>query len=98
MDLAQRDEDPFQCVGGCVSKSKQVDIFRRPDRLAVRRQHLLLFRLAQPAALSLLALVQPRLLMLRQLLQDIGTGGATGQVDANRLAGSDRAASSHASQ
>ena len=33
MDLAQRDEDPLQCLGGCVSESKQVDILRRPNRL-----------------------------------------------------------------
>lgn len=34
MELAQRDEDPLQCLGGCVSKSEQVDVLRRPDRLA----------------------------------------------------------------
>jgi len=34
MDLAQRDEDPLQGLGGCVSESEQVDVLRRPDSLA----------------------------------------------------------------
>ena len=33
MDLAQRDEDPLQCLGGCVSESKQIDVLRRSNRL-----------------------------------------------------------------
>jgi hypothetical protein len=34
MELAQRDDDPLQCLSGYVAESEQVDVLRWPDRLA----------------------------------------------------------------